>query len=299
MARTRQTARMSTGGPAPRMFKNDDTDQETLVGIYNQSQSRTIAVNGSDDIEIVPDRVRLSFRVSEQGDEYMTAVRSTLDMLDKAKAKVTTLGVTEESISCDSMSVKQWTHEIKEGRKKQKVTIYEPTIVLRIQLESGIIPLFGKIMISLLQLGIQNYEAPLYETTELTAFRNQARANAIKNAKEKAEIIIEGLNDTSLRLGNPITINDIFVDLQSDANSSFSSNPWYLNVPVQSRGLVRTDSKGATGGGVDSDGDEGEGDNTTITLDDQTLQRADLFSIPNICVTAYIKVIFSIDCVGA
>jgi len=266
-----------------------DTHQETLTEIFNLTKSRTIAVNGTNEIEVEPDLVRLSFKVSEQDADYMEAVRATLGSLDLVREAARNIGITNDKMSCDSMSVKQFHQEPKIGKKPKKATlVYQPSIILRIRLEGEKVSLFGKLMVTFLKLGIENYQAPIYETTKLDQFRNKARVNAIKNAKEKADLILSGL-DLTLSSGCPISINDMHVNTTSDSDKSFEGSPWYLNIPLKKPRSPDEESKDSHSSGEDSS-------NSPVTFDPDFLERTDdLFSVPPISLSAYIKVIFEIS----
>lgn len=273
--------------PAPTRHWSD-TNQETLTEIFNQTRTKTIAVNGTNEIEVEPDLVRLSFKVSEQAGDYMEAVRATLGALDVARETSRNIGITNDKMSCDSMSVKQFNQDAKPGKKfKKSSLVYQPSIILRIRLEGESVSHFGKLMVTFLKLGIENYEAPKYETTKLDSYRNKARVNAVQNAKEKANVILAGF-ETGLYARNPISINDMHVNIISDSDKSFEGSPWYLNIPLKKSRPQDTDSKDSISTGDDSS-------SSPVCFDPDFLERTDdLFSVPPICLSAYIKVIFEI-----
>jgi len=338
MPRTRQTARKSTGGRAPRrqlatragyFGASDDTSQSTLVEIYNTTRTRTIAVDGQDEFEVPPDLVNLSFDISEEAVDYQEAIQLTLASLDACRNKALAMGIPNESMSCDSMSVSERVKIMQDGveveddgeeeeeedddfarpvssksrkragqsvggppakkaaveegegevpkkiKEKIRVTVYIPRIILRMRLEEDTLKLFGRLMFTVLQMGVPNFEAPMYETTELTAHRHKARDNAIINAKDKATIILDGIDDSSLCLGDPITVNDIHCDVQDDSLQSFtgSHTPWFL-----SYGKKKSSHTG-----------------DIAPISDSLLARMDdLFVIPPLRIIARIKVIFEI-----
>ena len=156
--------------------------------------------------------------------------------------------------------------------------MYIPKIVIRIRLENETIKLFGTLMFTLLQMGLVNFEAPIYESTELTQYRNKARENAIINAEERAHLIISSLNDESVSVGKPLTINDINCAVEDDSSEAFTGNsmtPWFLNAPVGKRKFA-----------ADS--------NLPLFSDDMATRMNDLFVIPKIRISARIQVIFEI-----
>lgn len=118
MARTKQTARRSTGGRAPRSsFGQSSTgdNQSSLVQIFTATSTRTIAVDGEDEIEVDPDTVRMSFQISEERRDSMEAIQAVLTRLSEARAKLDSVGVSKESITSDSVSMRQRSVILKDG----------------------------------------------------------------------------------------------------------------------------------------------------------------------------------------
>ena len=317
MVRTRQTARQSTGGMAPRRqvasgFGSSyrSTGQDTLVGIYKDQRTRSIALDGTDEFEVDPDLINLSFLISDEEDSYQAAIRVVLTKLDEVRGKIFNMGIHNEAVSCDSLSVQERIATLQDGKevvsdsdeedsaednafmmprkskkdskgkanKKTKVTMYIPKIVIRVRLEDETIKLFGTLMFTLLQMGLVTYEAPLYESTEITQHRNKARENAIMNAKDRAHLILNGLGDDSISLGNPLTINDINCAIEDDSLEAFTGNsmtPWFIDAPVGKRKFAADSTM-------------------PLFTDDMASRMNDLFVIPKIRIIARIQVIFEI-----
>ena len=118
MARTRQTARRSTGGRAPRANfgqSSSGDNQSSLVQIFTATSTRTIAVDGEDEIEVDPDTVRMSFQISEERRDSMEAIQAVLMRLSEARAKLDSVGVSKDSITSDSVSMRQRSAILKDG----------------------------------------------------------------------------------------------------------------------------------------------------------------------------------------
>ena len=285
MARTKQTARQSTGGKAPRQVISggrsggfDDTNQSTLVELYNATQTRTIAVTGTDEFDVEVDVVSMSFKIMEEDLDYQKAIVSCLSSLDFVRNAIKGLGVSNDAISSDALRVNKRHVSMRDGhivptpdsdddddepcsshfgsgvghagfgmpgsslrksskrrkteeekQEKSETTnnvVYQPCIILRVQLtgEAKTVPLFPRIMFTLLQMGIPNHESPIYDSSLITEHRHRARENAILNAHDKANNILISL-DSDVCVGKPVTVNDIHVDPydihQSDGISRF------------------------------------------------------------------------------
>lgn len=116
MARTKQTARRSTGGRAPSWGQSFGGDnQSSLVQIFTTTSTRTIAVDGEDEIEVDPDTVRMSFQISEERRDSMEAIQAVLTRLSEARAKLESVGVSKDSITSDSVSMRTRSAVLQDG----------------------------------------------------------------------------------------------------------------------------------------------------------------------------------------
>ncbi len=241
MARTKQTARRSTGGSYRSAFQNTEVIEVT------PSAPRTIAVNGEAEFEVPPDLIALNFNIEESAADPLEATEAAIGKLGEIRKKLVELGVENQHISSDALVLQEISEEDEdsdeddspafvrragggfvaapqtEKKKKKKASdvavTYEAHIGVHIALEGETAALFGKVMITLLASGLQQAQNPVYDLVELTAFRNDARRDAMKNASEKAAVIVEGLQNPHITLGAPLVIRDLMVDLQVTAPS--------------------------------------------------------------------------------
>mmetsp|Transcript_7695 Transcript_7695/g.12978 ORF Transcript_7695/g.12978 Transcript_7695/m.12978 type:complete len:298 (-) Transcript_7695:299-1192(-) len=295
MARTMQTARKSTGF---RNHREYETSQESLFRIYEKDKTRSIAVNGSDDLKIQPDLVKLFFEISEVSQDVTNAIELTLQKLGAVRDKIVALGVANDCIFSDSITVnnaesmsddEEEEDEDVNGEKSE--SSHEATVVCRVQLEGETAALFGKVMFAMSSLGVQCHQAPLYESTELTAHRNESRENAIRNAKEKASRMVDALNNESLQLGKPISIIDTHVNVDDDADESFVGNfftYWSRRGTKRKRTHItqRAESKSKSS----------QPTLTRLDLSGEAQARMDeLFVVPPIIIRSFVQVVFEIE----
>ena len=137
-------------------------------------------------------------------------------------------------------------------------------------------------------MGLFSHEAPLYEVSDLTEHRHEARANAVRNAKEKAEVMIDALGDPRLTLGFPITVNDIPLDVQDDASSGFYVKPWYMH------------HRGALAKKANVTSLAGDSSSSSTPMEPSAISKLledgfdELFDISPIRVSACVRVIFEV-----
>lgn len=185
--------------------------------------------------------------------------------------------------------------------------------------------LFSKVCYSLLNspdsIVVMN-GAPVYELSDITNLRNEARKDACFNAKQKATFIIDALGNPSVKLGKPVCFTDVHIDIaDGDAQNSFMGNFGNSDFPSSTvridldqeegsddagaREADATDKKRkrtseAPAGGkrrrtcdISDDGRGDEHDDEIKTLGDEEI--ASIFTVPPIKVAACIKAVFEVD----
>jgi len=107
MARTRQTARKSTGGMAPRSYMNSSSSSNIReqLSTYNETKTRTIEVIGEAEFDVAPDEVKLTFKIKEKAYKVEDALQAAIEKLSEVREALSGLGVTNENISTDSVNV--------------------------------------------------------------------------------------------------------------------------------------------------------------------------------------------------
>ena len=114
-------------------------------------------------------------------------MQSALTALSRVRPKIMSLGISNDKITSDSLSMDERVvvmrdgvqinnndddeeKEDEEGKKikREKFVLYTATISIRIQLESETTTLFGKLMLEMLDRGICSHAAPDYATSKLT-----------------------------------------------------------------------------------------------------------------------------------
>merc|ERR1712146_380447 len=65
------------------------------------------ALDGTDEFDVDPDLISLSFLISDEEDSYQGAIRVVLAKLDETRGKIFDMGIPNEAVSCDSLSVQE------------------------------------------------------------------------------------------------------------------------------------------------------------------------------------------------
>lgn len=297
MARTKQTARRSTGGPAPRSFGRE-SNTTSATNLFASNNTRSISVVGEVELEVEPDLVKLSFRVSETAADTQTALDGVLSKVGKAREVAKKSGVPNNNVCADSVSIKEFLIDNDDDeddeesvggkdKKKKKVKNVEVTIILRIRLEGPSVASFNNLMIDMMELHLQSHNPPVYDVSTLTDHRQSARKAAVQNAKAKAQLILSSLDDPTVSLGPPIVIEDIQVDNEDDATDGFSFSHSYSSPLLTSRGF---------GGSMRpaSPVDDAPPPLKKARLEELQRVAGELFVIPKIRVISHVKTVFEI-----
>ena len=345
MARTKQTARRSTGGCAPRRqlatsYNNGgESTQRTQIEIFQNTGKKTIVVDGTCEFTETPDLIYLSFLVERKAPTLKAGIQKVIQKLGEIRTIARTMGVPNESISSDSIasSVEHSEYgymtkandksndddsddyDSEDGDKVFKRTDYRVThkvkSVLRICLQGEhAASMFSKVCYGIISAGFRTHSAPIYELSNITELRHQAREQACENAKEKAERIVNALKDPKTQLGSPITLSDVHCDLKDDSEDSFLGNfePSAYTSPRRFIGNPENDD--LLKDSDDDDGDDyeliqqtkkprieelskgedaGAGDDMSLGSFDEAVAEQ-IFVVPQIHVAACVKAIFEI-----
>ncbi len=170
----------------------------TLPAFAEQkSDSRTISVTGDAEIKVVPDRVVIMVGVEKVDSVMNVAKRQNEKLVKDAIAAAMKDGVLEKDITTEYFDVapKYDNHEVFIGyqvRRRLSITLKDITK-------------YETLMSDLLDTGIINIQSVQFQTSELRKYRDQARANAIKAAVEKAQALTAELG---LKVGKAHSISE-------------------------------------------------------------------------------------------
>jgi hypothetical protein len=160
---------------------------------------RTIRVNGEASVMVEPDEVVLTVGIETRHVQLKTAKQRSDEVLREAIDVAKAHGIETRYIQTDYMQVEP-------RYKDYEYTVFDVYVVRQnLVLTLRQIENFEVLLTDLLDTGVTNVQGIQFRTTELRKYRDQARALAIKAAKEKA-IAMAGELDQNI--GEPITIEE-------------------------------------------------------------------------------------------
>jgi len=160
-----------------------------------------ISVSGSAEVKVVPDEIRLAVAVETRAETLDPARVENDERVAAALAFLKRSGLADHDIKTDFISV----YQEYAGTSHVKPVAYVVTKSIEIRLTNT--PSFQLMLTGLLTNGVNIVNGVDFRTTQLRKYRDQARAMAIRAAKEKAQALTSELG---VKLGKPasISVND-------------------------------------------------------------------------------------------
>jgi uncharacterized protein YggE len=150
-------------------------------------QPPLISVSGSAEVKVAPDEINLRVGVETRGRSLDEAKRENDDAISKSLAFLKGNGVKEKDIQTDFISI-----DPEYGDSLSRTVV---TYVVRrsIQARLAKIDSFESVLTGLLTNGVNTVLGIEFRTSQLRKYRDQARAMAIKAAREKADAMASEL----------------------------------------------------------------------------------------------------------
>ncbi len=174
------------------------TQLTAQVGTYH----RTINVNGSAEMEVVPDEIYVQVDLREY-DKKGAGKVSIETITNKFLAAVKSIGLTEKDISVQGYSGYDqnywWWHK----NKKKENPDMKATVSYLIKLSST--AKMDELVKKMDDEATQNFFIQRTAHSKLTEYREQLKIQAVKNAKIKAELLAGAIGE---KVGEAMTINE-------------------------------------------------------------------------------------------
>jgi hypothetical protein len=168
--------------------------------LAGEVQPRTVTVTGEAEVKVVPDEVVLTLGVETVNKELLAA-KSENDRRVKAIIKAASdAGVAAKDVQTDFIQIEP---RYRDGYEQKDFIGYfvQKTVVVTLRDVSK----FESLLTAVLQAGANYVHGIDFRTSALRKHRDEARALAIKAAKEKAAALA---GDLGKRIGNPRSIQE-------------------------------------------------------------------------------------------
>lgn len=188
------------------------------------SQLPTIKVTGTAEIQVIPDTATLSFSVARKDKSVAAAKKLNDEVIAKVSSTAKSFGVSPADIKTDYIRVKETTKRVKSQIPyvdyDEVFDGYQVSRTLIVKLRD--ISKFEAFLTALLDTGVSDVDSVTFSSSELRKYKDQARAQAIRAAREKATAIAKEIGQA---IGKAVSIEENNVDgYRSSVSSNFSQN---------------------------------------------------------------------------
>ncbi|MBS1999231.1 MAG: SIMPL domain-containing protein [Cyanobacteria bacterium SZAS LIN-2] len=185
--------------------------QSLMSGLLDglMKRPRTIETRGSATVDVVPDEVVLDFGVTTFNSNMATSSEENDRRTEELLALTKKFKIDESDIQTSSINVKQM-H--KDYRETTRVLGYQVKRTVTVNIKN--LATTAEILKDAVKNGATSIDTMELKTSQLRKYRDQARTEAAKAAKEKAELIAQTLGAA---LGKVQTIKEL---APVDANSN-------------------------------------------------------------------------------
>ena len=186
----------------------------------------TIQVTGTAEIQVVPDTATFSFAVVKKDKSVAVAKRENDETITKVTDLAKRFGIAQTDVKTDYISVKEVTKRVKIPNSDDDDDEYENVFDGYNVSRSLVIKLrdmkkFESFLTALLEAGINNVSNVVFSSSELRKYKDQARAQAVRAAKEKAQAIASEIGQT---IGKAVSIEEENIDGYSSPYANRSQN---------------------------------------------------------------------------
>jgi len=161
------------------------------------SRQRLITVTGTAEIRVVPDEATLTFGVDSHDRDLAAAKAQNDGLVRKVLAAARAAGVDEKDIQTSTLTLSANYSE----EKVPRLLGYEVEQTITLKLKN--LSKYESLMTELLQAGVNRLEGVQFAVAEPRKYNDEARAGALRAAREKAVAMAAELSQT---IGKPVQI---------------------------------------------------------------------------------------------
>ncbi len=188
----------------------------------SESNVRLITVSGDAAIMVVPDRVTITLGVETWHHELLAAKATNEKQIADIVFAVGKFGVDAKDVQTDFLSIEpDLSNDYDEKQRILGRSVLGYYVRRSAVLTLRNVSRFEELLTAALRAGANHIQGVSFETTELRKFRDQARALAIKAAREKAVALAAELEQ---EVGSPQSISEGYSHWGSSYGSWWSSH---------------------------------------------------------------------------
>ncbi|MCM4157140.1 SIMPL domain-containing protein [Gramella sp. AN32] len=190
-----------------------------------ESNVKSVNVNGEGIVKVVPDQVIIKSRIEHEGSSATEVKKENDAAVNKIIKYLKAQGIDEKNIKTDYINLD------KRIDYQTKAETYVANQAISIHLQD--ITQYETIMKGLLENGLNRIDGIQFKSSKMENFEKEARKKAVLAAKEKAQQLVEPLGQ---KLGNAISI--------SESNSNIGQPMYRMQMDAMSTESMETMAPG-------------------------------------------------------
>ena len=187
----------------------------SLAAAQDRLPPKVVRVVGTAEVKVVPDRAVIEIGVEKQDPSASVAKHAEDAAARRILAALRTKGIDEKDIQTTFLSLQPQSYTRKGVRLSYLVAAQTMTITVRDLAK------LDTLLEALVKAGGNRIDSIGYETSDLRKYRDQARDEAVKAAREKADALAKALGQ---EIGKAQSIEEV---PQSDSTSNVVFNTGY------------------------------------------------------------------------
>lgn len=211
------------------------------TALAQPSAPPTISLSGSAEVKVAPDEIMLNVAVETRSATLEPARLENDEKIAAALAFLKRCKIKDKDVQTDYINIQPDYDYRSSSESHVKPVAYIVRKSLEIRLTD--VANFQNVLTGLLTNGVNQVNGIDFRTTQLRKYRDQARAMAIRAAKEKATALTSELG---AKLGKVTNIN-------AYDNGGYANNYWGFNHGFNGNNAIQNQSVASAGGGAASD----------------------------------------------
>lgn len=183
----------------------------------------TVKVTGTAEIQVVPDTATISFTVARKDKTVAVAKRQNDDVIARITETAKRFNIAATDVKTDYIRVRETTRREKiKGSDDDYTDVHDGYQVSRsLVIKLRDISKFEAFLAALLDGGVDDVGSVAFTSSELRKYKDQARAQAVRAAREKAQAMAKELNQI---VGKAVSIEETDVDGYRNPAANLSQN---------------------------------------------------------------------------
>ena len=173
------------------------------TAIADQALPRTISITGNGSATSPPDMATINTGVVTQGKNAADAMKANNEIMAKLMAALKAQKIPAKDIQTSDFSVSPQYARDDRGRTQQEIVGYRVSNQVRVVIRN--LPELGKVLDTLVSTGSNRVSGISFGITDSDGILNEARNNAIADARSKANLYAQALG---IKVGKVVSVSE-------------------------------------------------------------------------------------------